>query len=105
MTGPKKRNQGNNKGRSKSILPQQNSNKCQEKRNPCITKPPPPRSPQLGILQAVIRLLVILAKGFCALVILAILLNLLLTIINKTVMNGAISGYIPINYWKSILGL
>lgn len=103
MSGPKKRYQGNSKGKSKGILLQQNSNKCQQESNPSATKPLCSR-PELGVLQAVFRLLVILFKGSCALVILAILLNLLLVIINKTVMSGGISHYIPANYWKGILG-
>lgn len=103
MTGPKKRKQGNNNSKSKGILPQQSPYECKQETNPSITKLSR-RRPELGVLQAVFRLIVILAKGFCALVILVILLNLLLVIINKTVMGGAISRYIPINCWKNILG-
>lgn len=102
MSLSRKRHQGNSKGRSKGLLPQQSPSKCQQESN-SSTKPKRSR-PDLGVLQSVFRLLVILVKGFCALVIFAILLNLLLVIINKTVLSGRITRYIPIALWKDILG-
>ena len=101
MSATRKRHQGNNKSRNKDVLPQKSSSNCQQKAN-SSTKPRSCR-PDLSVLQAVIRLLVILVKGFCALVILAILFNLLLVIINKAVLSGAISRYIPSTIWKDIL--
>lgn len=59
---------------------------------------------QRGLLWTIGRLLTIFIKGFAALVLFAVIFNLTVVILNKTVFNGKLQQLIPTKSWKDILG-
>ncbi|CAL4127995.1 unnamed protein product [Meganyctiphanes norvegica] len=56
----------------------------------------------MGLLYSVVRLVTFLLKGFAALVLFGIIVNLTMVLINKTIFDGSLDRYIPANNWKEL---
>lgn len=96
-------------GSAKSQSKQQEHSSAKGNRSPSTTSPSSrdaasSAGPQRGLLWTIGRLLTIFIKGFAALVLFAIIFNLAVVILNKTVFDGKLQHYIPTKSWKDILG-
>lgn len=101
----KRAQNGSARGQSK----QQEHSGAKGSKSPSLSSPSSPDAPssvcpQRGLLWTIGRLLTIFIKGFAALVLFAIIFNLAVVILNKTVFDGKLQQYIPTKSWKDILG-